>query len=329
MQLGLFSVVDHYPHHVERNVARFYEELLEQARLADELGFESFWIAEHHFSEYGVVPRPAIILASMAAVTSNIKLGTAVTVLPFDDPLRIAEDYAMLDILSKGRMILGVGSGYLQHEFAGFNLDLATKREYFDESLQLIRLAWRGQPINFNGTHYKVKDVRLNVLPLQSPPQIAVAMLRNESAAHIGAMGLPIMTIPYATTELISELKLTVDAFRSAFVVSHGPENARAYFGLHTYCAESTEDARIDCRSWMDLYVKTRLYAKQRSFDALVEKDLIACGDPDEILRVARRYKAAGLTDFLAITNFGGMPNDKVVASMKLIAKHVIPELND
>jgi alkanesulfonate monooxygenase SsuD/methylene tetrahydromethanopterin reductase-like flavin-dependent oxidoreductase (luciferase family) len=332
MRLGVFSVVDHYPGEIPRSIKQFYDELIAQAQQADSAGFDSFWIAEHHFHEYGAVPRPAVLLGAMAGATKRIRLGSAVAVLPFDDPLRVAEDFAMVDIISSGRLILGVGSGYLEHEFSGFNANPVEKRERFDEALEIIQRAWAGERFSFAGRYYSVKDVLLNVAPLQKPsPEIAVAVLRNESAPFVGAKGFPIMTIPYATTEHLSELASTVEAFSRAYrTINSGTEAIpRAYFGLHCYCAETTEQARAECRQWMDRYVRTRLYAKQRPFDTLIEKNLIACGDPEEILKVARLYQATGLTDFLAITNFGGMPHDRVQNSMRLIAEQVLPALSE
>jgi alkanesulfonate monooxygenase SsuD/methylene tetrahydromethanopterin reductase-like flavin-dependent oxidoreductase (luciferase family) len=330
MRVGVFSVVDHYPGEIQRATKQFYDELIAQAQQADAAGFDSFWIAEHHFHEYGAVPRPAILLAAIAAATNRIRLGSAVAVLPFDDPLRVAEDFAMVDIISGGRLVLGVGSGYLEHEFAGFNANPAEKRERFDESLEIIKRAWSGERFSFSGRYYSVHDVLLNVEPVQRPlPEIAVAILRNESAPFVGSRGFPIMTIPYATTEQLSELASTVEAFSRTFRTTRNGtrETPKAYFGLHCYCAETTEQARADCREWMDRYVRTRLYARQRPFDSLIEKNLIACGDPSEIIRVARLYEEAGLTDFLAITNFGGMPHARVQNSMRLLGEHVVPAL--
>ena len=109
-----------------------------QVQAADVLGFESFWIAEHHFHEYGAVPRPAIFLVAAAQATQRIKLGAAVVVLPFDNPLRTAEDFAMVDVLSNGRLVLGVGSGYLKHEFEGFGVLPEEKRGRFDEGLHVL-----------------------------------------------------------------------------------------------------------------------------------------------------------------------------------------------
>ena len=327
MKFGIFSVVDHYPKELPRATGQFYAELFEQVEAAEELGFESFWIAEHHFHEYGGIPRPPIWMAAAAQRTRRIRLGAAVVVLPFDHPLRVAEDYAMVDILSNGRLELGAGSGYLQHEFEGFGIPGDEKRERFDEALEILLRAWTGARFSYEGKYYRVKDVQLNVVPLQKPrPPVWIAILRNEAAPFVGQKGFPIMLIPYASTEAFSELAQTVRAFRQAFIAAGGrPEDATAPFGLHTYCAESFEEARAHAREAMDRYVRTRLYAKQRPFEVLVEKDLVAFGSPEDVARVARRYEDAGLTHFLAITNFGGLEHKKVLRSMELLAKRVLP----
>ena len=326
LRFGIFSVCDHYPQELPRSSATLYSELQSQARLADELGFNSFWIAEHHFHEYGVVPRPPILLSSIAAQTKRIKLGSAVAVLPFDNPLRSAEDYAMLDLISQGRLELGVGSGYLQHEFDGFGLDPLIRRQRFDEALAIIRKAWTGERFSFSGNHFQVDSLQLNVQPFQSTPPIFIAVLRNEAAFFVGRQQMGMMMIPYASTEKLDELQVACQSYRNEFSQSGGKaENARIQFGLHTFCAKTTKHARKFAREYMDRYVRTRLYAKQRPFDELIEKKLIAVGDPDEIIRVARLYEDAGLTDFLMLMNFGGLPDDAVQDSMRLIAKNVLP----
>ena len=331
MKFGIFSVVDHYPNELPRTTARFYAELLEQAEAADALGFDSFWVAEHHFHEYGAVPRPPVWMAAAAQRTKRIRLGAGVVVLPFDHPLRSAEDYAMVDVLSGGRLNLGVGSGYLKHEYEGFGVSVEDKRERFDEGLDVLLKAWSGERFSFRGKYYTVEGVQLNVVPLQRPrPPVWIAVLRNEAAVQVGRRGFPVMMIPYATTERLSELAGTVSAFREAFVAAGGrPEDATVPFGLHTYCAASTGEARAQGRDAMDRYVRTRLYAKQRPFETLVEKDLIAFGSPDDVARVAQRYADAGLTHFLAISNFGGLAHERVLRSMELIAKHVMPRFRD
>lgn len=338
MRFGIFSVVDHYPNEMNRTESQFVSELCEQAELADELGFHSFWIAEHHFHEYGLIPRPAIMLAALAKCTKRIRLGSAVAVLPFDNPLRTAEDFAMVDILSDGRLDFGVGSGYLQHEFAGFNLTTDERRERFDEALSIIREAWTGNAVDFDGKYNKITNTKINILPLQTPePPVHIAVLRNEVAPFVGKQQVAMMLIPYATTDSMTQLKDTCTSYTNAYnEASKGEESNYAIeavkarqqisFGLHTYCAESTDIARSFARPFMDRYVRTRLYAKQRSFEELVEKNLLAVGDTNEIIRVARLYEECGLTDFLMIMNFGGLPHAAVLQSIQLVAEKVLPE---
>ena len=327
MKFGVFSVVDHYPGELPRTVARFYDELLEQVEAADSLGFDSFWVAERHFHEYGAIPRPPVWLAAAAQRTRRIRLGAGVVVLPFDNPLRTAEDYAMVDVLSRGRLNLGVGSGYLRHEYAGFGIDPEEKRARFDEALQILLRAWTGERFSYAGTFHRVDDVQLNVVPVQRPrPPVWVAVLRSEGVPLVGARGLPVMTIPYAGAERIEEFGDAVAAFRTGFLGAGGrAEDATALFGLHTYCAEDAASARAAARDAMDRYVRTRLYAKQRPFDLLVEKDLVAFGGPEEIIRIARRYEAVGFTHFLAIMNFGGLDHAQVLRSMERMAREVLP----
>ncbi len=330
MRFGIFSVVDHYPNELPRTSAEFYDELLEQAEAADALGFDSFWIAEHHFHEYGGIPRPPVWMAAAAERTRRIRLGSAVVVLPFDNPLRTAEDYAMVDILSGGRLNLGVGSGYLKHEFAGFGLDPEQRRERFDEALDVVLRALSGERFSFAGKHYTVSDVQLNVRPIQRPrPPVWIATLRADGAPRVGARGLPVMLIPYASAETLEEMKAGVGAYTDAYVKAGGlAAEATVPFGFHCHCAGSTAQARAEAREPMERYVRTRLYAVQRPFDVLVQQNVVAFGDPDEIARVARLYEAAGFTHFLAIPNFGGLPHKKVLRSMELMARHVLPRFS-
>jgi alkanesulfonate monooxygenase SsuD/methylene tetrahydromethanopterin reductase-like flavin-dependent oxidoreductase (luciferase family) len=331
MRFGIFSVVDHYPKELGRTTGELYAELLEQAEAADELGFDSFWIAEHHFHEYGAIPRPPVWLAAAAQRTRRIRLGSAVVVLPFDNPLRTAEDYAMVDVLSGGRLNLGVGSGYLKHEYAGFGLDIEEKRARFDEALDIVLKAWTGERFSYAGVHHRVEDVQLNVLPRQKPrPPVWIATLRADGTPRIGSKCFPPMLIPYASAETVEQMAAGLAEWRAAFLAAGGSQDAATVpFGFHCHCAETTAQARAEAREPMERYVRTRLYAVQRPFDTLVDQDVVAFGDPDEITRVAHVYERAGFTDFLAIPNFGGLPHKRVLRSMELMAKHVLPRFRE
>ncbi|MGE3498145.1 MAG: LLM class flavin-dependent oxidoreductase [Candidatus Binatia bacterium] len=326
MRIGLFSVVDHYPTELDRTVQRFYDELLDQATAADELGLASFWVAEHHFHEYGVIPRPAVWLAAAARVTRRIRLGSAVVVLPFDNPLRVAEDYAMADLLSDGRLELGIGSGYLAHEFAGFGIHTDDRRARFQEALDIILAAWTGEPVTYAGKFYRCDRVKLNVRPKQQPtPPLAMAILHAERAREVAVQGFSMMMIPYATTEHIDELAEAVSAYREAFrPVPHIGGGGRVYCALHAHCGETRGAARAATAEPLDRYVRTRLYARQRSYEELDSRQLMAVGDPDDLCHVLRAYATAGFTDCLLIANFGGFRHAEVLRSLERISRYVV-----
>jgi alkanesulfonate monooxygenase SsuD/methylene tetrahydromethanopterin reductase-like flavin-dependent oxidoreductase (luciferase family) len=327
MRFGIFSVCDHYPAELPRTSPELYGELLEQAVAAEALGFDSFWVAEHHFHEYGAIPSPPVFLAAAAQRTRRIRLGAAVVVLPFHDPLEVAEEYAMVDMLSGGRLNLGVGSGYLAHEFEGFGIPPAEKQARFDEALEVLLRAWAGERFSYEGRFVRVKDVKLNVQPVQRPrPPIWIAILRNEVAAAVGGRGFPIMMIPYATSERVAEFAQTLGVWRTAYAGSGAAgADARLPFGFHTYVSESRAPATDEARQAMERYVRTRLYARQRPFETLLANDLIAFGAPEDVIRVARRYEQCGYTDYLAIMNFGGLSQATVLRSMEMMARHVLP----
>ncbi len=178
---------------------------------SDELGFSAFFLAEHHFHEYGLVPSPPTLLGAAAERTKRIGLGVAVSVLPFHQPLVAAEEYAMLDQMTGGRLVLGVGSGYLKHEFEGFYLAPWEKRARFDEALKIMVQAWEGKPFSYHGLYHHVENTRIAVTPLQKPhPPMWIAILRQEAAYHVGKQGQNIMLIPYATCETKDDLKSVI-----------------------------------------------------------------------------------------------------------------------
>jgi alkanesulfonate monooxygenase SsuD/methylene tetrahydromethanopterin reductase-like flavin-dependent oxidoreductase (luciferase family) len=326
VRFSIFSVTDHYPEQ-PRGIAEFYDQLLDEVVLAEELGFETFFIAEHHFHEYGIVPSPPVLLGAAAARTSRIGLGVAVSVLPFHHPMVAAEEYALLDQLSGGRLRLGVGSGYLRHEFEGFLIDPADKRARFEEALEVLQRAWSGEPVTFHGRHYRVEGARIAVTPLQRPhPPLWTAILRPEAAWHVGRQGRDIMLIPYATCATVADLGQVVSEFTRGRAEPGGAPGDVAV-AMHTYVAERPGQARPEAEEALDRYVRTRLYARQRSYDELEQAGLILFGDPEQVARRVERLQALGVTHLLILVNFGALQAERVRASMERFARSVMPQL--
>ena len=194
-----FGVMNLFPLAEGESAHRIYEETLEEAVLADELGFDSFWLAEHHFSTYGVLGNPLLFGAAIAERTQRIKIGTAVMVIPFYDPVRLAEDAALLDNISGGRLMLGTGSGYQPKEFAGFNVDPNTSKERYNEIIDILRLAWSEDGWSYSGKFYQYEDISVFPKPIQQPMPILHAAVAPDSFTRLGTAGERLITSPNFT----------------------------------------------------------------------------------------------------------------------------------
>ena len=215
--------------------------MLDQARQAERLGYDTFWVAEHHFHEYGAVPNPAVFLAALSQQTRRLRLGTAISILTFHNPLTVAENYALVDQLSQGRLSLGVGSGYLKHEFEGYDVDPAIKRERFDENLMLVERLLAGERVTHESRHNTIREVRINVQPVQQPVPVYVAILRREAAYHVGRQGRRMLFVPYAAVDSFEEIGLMMQDYRRGLAEA-GIEDASgmAAVALHTHVARPT-----------------------------------------------------------------------------------------
>ncbi|MHA6793483.1 LLM class flavin-dependent oxidoreductase [Pseudonocardia bannensis] len=325
MQFSGFSVTDHYPNE-PRTIRDFYGEILDEIVLAERLGFRNYFVAEHHFHEYGVVSSPTTLLAAAAGRTTTIGLGVAVSVLPFHNPLVVAQDYAMLDQLSDGRLAMGVGSGYLKHEFDGFNLGPWEKRARFDEAIEIIERAWTGEPFSYHGLYHHVQNTRIAITPIQQPPPTWVAVIRPEAAYYVGRQGRNLMLIPYATASTMDELRQTVQEYqRGRQEAGHeGPADVAA--ALHTYVGVNDASARAEAEPALDRYVDTRLYSRsKRRFDDLNAAELILIGGPETVAKRVMALADVGVNHLMLLGNFGAMNAKRCTESLERFAADVAP----
>lgn len=180
-------------------IARRADELQRQAELAEAWGYESFWLPENHFGE-GAIPEPMMLLAAVAGATRTIRLGTTSYLLPLRHPLQAAEQVAVLDQLSGGRVILGVGRGYQPALFDAFNVVRADKREIFADSLATMLRAWNGETIGAGA------NVSLWPRPVQRPhPPIWVAAFGPKALRQVGGLGLPYLASPMESFAVLAD----------------------------------------------------------------------------------------------------------------------------
>ena len=325
MRLSIFSVQDHYPDRA-RTLPQLYEQIIAQAVLAEQLGYDTFFVAEHHFHEYGAVPNPAVMLSTLAQRTKRLRLGSAISILTFHNPLTVAESYAMVDVLSGGRMVLGVGSGYLKHEFTGYHIDPTDKRERFDENLAILKRALTGERITFQGKFNTLDAVQINVLPVQQPIPLYVAILNRVGAYHVGRQGNAIMCVPYASVDRFDEIGPMVAEFRKGRAEAGlAPSDDDGTFAFHTHVAESDAACRRETEEAFDLYVATRLYAKRQVYDDIMRSDLALFGSVETVAAKMVRLYDMGIRHVLTLQNFGLMAPKLVHNSMRLMANEVMP----
>lgn len=326
LKYSVFSVNDHHIH-LPRTIPQLYEQVMRQCELGEELGYDTFFCAEHHFHEYGVVPDPAVLLSALSQRTRRIRLGTAISILTFHDPRRIAETYAMLDLMSGGRFVFGVGSGYLAHEFIGFDSEPKEKRDRFNENLDIVKRLMAGETMTYTGQFSRSEKLRLNVLPAGGRvPPIYVAVLAREAAYHVGKQANRIFTVPYASCKNFEDIGIMLAEYRRGrSEAGLAPDDDDHVFVLHTYVAESDEEAKAQCKEAYDLYVETRLYATKHVYEDIIQNGICLFGSVTTVAAKIRRLREMGIRHVATLHNFGALPQHLVERSMKLFASQVMP----
>ena len=189
MKFGLFHSVQ-LPDPAKQN--QYYRDALEQVLWAEQLGYDSVWMTEHHFSRHGIVSASLTVLGYLAGLTSTIRLATAVTVLPFHNPIQIAEEAATVDLLSNGRLDLGVGRGYQWGEFHKLNIPMDEADRRFQESIGVMTRAWtQEEPFDHRGEFWTFNDMTVLPKPVQEPhPPLWVAAASPGSMDRIALNGV-------------------------------------------------------------------------------------------------------------------------------------------
>ena len=186
-----------------RPYSQLYHETLEQAAWVDTLGFESIWLSEHHVTDEGYLPAIFPMLGALAMRTSSVRLGSAVILAPFQHPIRFAEEAAVVDHLTGGRLELGVAPGYRVEEFAAFGVLRAERGSRTDELVQVARLAWSGQPFSHRGKHWSFADTVVTPVPLQQPgPPLWIGGASKAAARRAGRLGCRFMPDSFAPLEI-------------------------------------------------------------------------------------------------------------------------------
>jgi alkanesulfonate monooxygenase SsuD/methylene tetrahydromethanopterin reductase-like flavin-dependent oxidoreductase (luciferase family) len=348
MKFGLLYIPDYYPDRYQ-SASHYYGEMMEQIQYEEELGFDGVFFAEHYVGGYAF-PSPPVFATAVAQRTKRIRLGTGVTLLPLSNPIRTAEEYAMLDVLSDGRLDFGVGRGVLKAEYELFDIDEAESQGRFHESLEVILRAWTQETVSFEGKYYKVREVTPLPKPVQKPypPIWTACAVTPESFTWAGQKGFHPMLIPFAYPrheDLQAKLNLYWSALKEA---GHDPKTRDVLGVYHLYVADTDEEAHALARkhfmqywrffgaldqkaSWQSADYKeyqgglTKVFGGA-SYEDLDKGDCVIFGTPDRcVQRLKRAEKDFGLTYPIFEVNFGGFPHKEAMKSLELFAKYVMP----
>lgn len=330
MKFGIFIFGDNHPE-LGRSNQQYYDEVLSTAEWAEELGFDSFWLGEHHLYWYGTCVSPPMIIAALAQRTKKIRLGPAVAVPSFHNPLVVAEEYALADNLCGGRLEFGIGSGFSPVEFKTFGMSMEEARERSWEAGEIIQKAWTLDEFSHHGKYYHFEDVSLYMKPLQKPmPPLWLAASSDETLIKAGETGAAMMGIPFARSSTLLEVKAKNDLYRKACAAAGHRRQTPIMVALHVYLKETEPAAIAGARPCFERAISfhrthRRPGSKIPDFDELRRERLGVFGTPDQALQIFKEYESIGVTHIICMVNFGGVPATEVRHTLELMSQQVFP----
>ena len=315
--------------------AQLYRDTIEEAKLAEELGFISLTIPEHHFINYLVHPSPLLTAVRVAAETKSIPLISAVLVLPFYDIRRLAGEIAQADCLTEGRIQLGVGRGAFRYEFDRFNVPVEESRERFDDSLNLLIKLLSEEDVGWDSKYYKFEPLTITPRPVQKPyPRIWVAALAEAAIAGTVRRGFNVMTTPLR--DPFETAKKQADAFLSALPPGN-PRNQRHSMLRMGFVTRSDADtveklrqAHENHQRFVNVFETAGTVTGGRIEPLPVPETLddirrsLIIGSPQECVDKIAHYAGLGIDDIQVNMNFGASHAD-VMGALERFAVHVMP----
>jgi alkanesulfonate monooxygenase SsuD/methylene tetrahydromethanopterin reductase-like flavin-dependent oxidoreductase (luciferase family) len=336
--------------------AETYQDELSLMEMSEGLGFDSVWALDHHFTGYVMSPDPTQLLSYVAGRTKRVQLGTAVIVLPWHDPVEIAEKIALLDVVSGGRTIFGFGRGAATVEYNGFRVNMEEARERFVESAIIIRKGLTQPSFSFDGKYYKIPEIQIRPRPISHPEErLYASSVSPESAEIMAKLGLGVLIIAqrswedtaadykrYRETALANNITprppigllnvlVADDAGEAAELGNHHLEAMWDSVDTHYHFS----DGHLRGVKGYEFYAKLeKTYGKLQA-DADAKKKAIeffrslhAAGTPAQVLEKLRYIQqTVPLEHLIGTFAFGGLPYPKLQRSFKLFAEKVLPVL--
>ncbi|MGZ8466161.1 MAG: LLM class flavin-dependent oxidoreductase [Candidatus Binatia bacterium] len=345
MRFGTFSYNQRRPWASEKQA---FDELLEQIELTEKLNFNEAWFAEHHHSDYGMLASPNLMIAALARRTERLRFGNLVSVLPLYDPMRLAEECAMLDILTGGRLNIGLGRGVPKDDMK-HRLDRETAQARFEEGIEILLRAWTGETFSYTGKAWGYEEISCRPQPLQKPhPPIYYGATSPDSPAMVARRGWNLAL----SRQPLANCTKAIEKYRAEFAnLGHVNGTGDAIMVRDIYVADSDDQAWREAvpeimRFWQlatdnywrgetvseaDLTRFTERYAYYPgglTIKRLDEWGTSLIGSPETVVKKARAMIATAKPDSLVgMFQFGGLKHEQVMHSLELFGTKVMPAL--
>lgn len=335
-----------------------YQDELSLMEMAEGLGFDSVWALDHHFTGYTMSPDPTQLLSYVAGRTKRVQLGTAVIVLPWHDPVEVAEKIALLDVVSGGRTIFGFGRGAATVEYNGFRINMEEARDRFVESAIIIRKGLTQKSFSFDGKYYKIPEIQIRPRPISHPEdRFYASSVSPESAEIMAKLGLGVLIIAqrswedtaadyarYRDTAVANNLTPRPPIGLLNILVSEDAREAAELGNTHLEAMWDSidnhyhfSDGHLRGVKGYEFYAKLeKTYSKlQADSDAKAKaieffRSLHAAGTPEQVLEKLRYiHQTVALEHVIGTFAFGGLPYPKLERSYKLFAEKVLPVLKN
>ncbi len=348
MDFGYFTLSDNRYENNTRSANTFVQNITDEALYAERLGMHSAWIGEHHFNSLGVLSCPDLVLSYIAARTTRIRLAPAVTVLPLHHPIRVAEQWATLDLLSNGRVDFAAGRGYDRGEYAPFHVNFDDNQGIFEEGMELVRRLWQSgdeERISHQGKYYQFKDIRLTPKPVQKPLPCYVASFSKPSIELAARLGCGLIVAPFAAAMSFGGLKQVADLYNET-CAKHGKKPGRLMCSYFTHFADTPEQEAAQRARQIRYYKECVIPAlpgdpktappSYRYFVDMVDKlgkvkpeDLtensVLIGTSAGITETLKKVEAAGFSEVILYFNVGLKPHTQVKEEMDRFMRDVAP----
>jgi alkanesulfonate monooxygenase SsuD/methylene tetrahydromethanopterin reductase-like flavin-dependent oxidoreductase (luciferase family) len=346
VEFGYFTLSDNHYDHNTRTANQFVADIAAEALYADALAMHPAWIGEHHFNSLGVLSCPDLVLSYIAARTRHIRLAPAVTVLPLHHPIRVAEQWATLDLLSNGRVDFAAGRGYDKREYLPFHVSFEDNQGIFEEGLAVVQKLWAAEGrISHRGKHYSFDDVRITPKPVQRPIPTYVASFSKPSIELAARLGCGLIVVPFAAAMSYGGLKQVADLYRET-CIKHGNKPGRLMCSYFTHIADSREHEAAARARQIRYYRECVIPAlpgdpktappSYHYFIDMVERlqkvkpeDLtensVLLGSPAQIVDTLKKVEAAGFDEVILYFNVGLKPHTQVKEEMDRFMRDVAP----